>query len=60
MAKENQVGFHQEYNQDPGPRQDLNPDVVSDSSVLPAHQKVSAPKVAKVAKAPRVRKSAKK
>jgi len=29
------VGFHQEYNQDPGPRQDLNPDVVADARVLP-------------------------
>ena len=29
------TGFYQEYNQDPGPRQDLNPDVVTDASVLP-------------------------
>lgn len=29
------TGFVQEYNQDPGPRQDLNPDVVTEDSVLP-------------------------
>ena len=51
------TGFHQEYNQDPGPRQDLNPDAVTDASVLPKPLKAEAPKVAKVAKAPRVRKT---
>lgn len=29
------TGFEQDYNEDPGPRQDLNPDVVDDPSVLP-------------------------
>jgi len=29
------TGFKQEYNQDPGPRQDLNPDVVDDPDALP-------------------------
>lgn len=29
------TGFVQEYNQDPGPRQDLNPDAVTEDSVLP-------------------------
>lgn len=29
------TGFVQEYNQEPGARQDLNPDVVTDNSVLP-------------------------
>jgi hypothetical protein len=29
------TGFVQDYNQEPGARQDLNPDVVTDESVLP-------------------------
>ncbi len=29
------TGFEQEYNQDPGPRQDLNPDAVTDPDSLP-------------------------
>lgn len=29
------TGFYQEYNQEPGPRQDLNPDAVTADSVLP-------------------------
>lgn len=29
------TGFEQDYNEEPGPRQDLNPDAVTDNSVLP-------------------------
>lgn len=29
------TGFEQEYNQGPGPRQDLNPDAVDDPDSLP-------------------------
>lgn len=29
------TGFVQDYNEDPGVRQDLNPDAVTDDSVLP-------------------------
>lgn len=29
------TGFEQDYNEEPGPRQDLNPDAVTDDSVLP-------------------------
>lgn len=35
-SKPGVTGFPQEYNQEPGPRQDLNPDVVDDPSALPA------------------------
>ena len=49
------TGFQQEYNQDPGPRQDLNPDAVTEDSVLPKPLKASesvaaAPKRARKAK----------
>ena len=56
-TKPGQTGFPQEYNQDPGPRQDLNPDAVTEDSVLPPAQdtrRVATPK------APRARKSTKK
>jgi hypothetical protein len=42
------TGFVQEYNQEPGPRQDLNPDVVTEDSVLPEPLRPKVP-----AKAPR-------
>lgn len=51
------TGFVQEYNQDPGPRQDLNPDAVTEDSVLPEPQKTpAAPRAAK----PTARKAVKK
>jgi hypothetical protein len=34
-TKPGATGFVQDYNEDPGPRQDLNPDAVTDDSVLP-------------------------
>lgn len=37
------TGFVQDYNQDPGIRQDLNPDAVSDDSVLPTPLKSTTP-----------------
>lgn len=46
------TGFHQEYNQDPGPRQDLNPDAVADPSVLPKPLTNPVPRTSKP-KAPR-------
>lgn len=36
------TGFVQEYNQDPGPTQDLNPDAVTEDSVLPEPQQTRA------------------
>ena len=53
-TKPGQTGFHQEYNQDPGPRQDLNPDAVTEDSVLPPAQRVSTPN----SSAPKARKTA--
>lgn len=47
------TGFQQEYNQDPGPRQDLNPDAVTEDSVLPPAQQAPA----QPARAKRARKS---
>jgi hypothetical protein len=49
------TGFHQEYNQAPSPVNDLNPDVVTDASVLPKPQAAPAKASAKVRK-PRGRK----
>lgn len=37
-TKPGATGFPQEYNQEPAPAQDLNPDAVTDDSVLPARQ----------------------
>lgn len=51
------TGFVQEYNQDPGPRQDLNPDAVADPSALPKPLTAATP--ARAAKAP-AKRSAKK
>lgn len=48
------TGFEQEYNQEPGPRQDLNPDAVTDGSVLPkplTPAPATKPRAAKTAKA---------
>ncbi len=51
------TGFYQEYNQEPGPRQDLNPDVVTEDSVLPAPVKTQSVKApAKTGKAPKAKK----
>lgn len=52
------TGFYQEYNQEPGPRQDLNPDVVTDDSVLPKPLPVkdAAPKAVKAPKAAKAKK----
>ena len=36
------TGFVQDYNQEPGARQDLNPDAVTDDSVLPEPLKADA------------------
>jgi hypothetical protein len=52
-SKPGVTGFYQEYNQEPGPRQDLNPDVVTDDSVLP--EPLKAP-VKSPAKAPKAKK----
>lgn len=35
LTRDGVTGFEQDYNEEPGPRQDLNPDAVSDDSVLP-------------------------
>lgn len=40
-SKPGVTGFVQDYNQDPGPRQDLNPDAVDDPDSLPEPQKAS-------------------
>lgn len=49
-SKPGVTGFYQEYNQEPGPRQDLNPDAVTDDSVLPEPLKTEpAPRVRSVA-----------
>jgi hypothetical protein len=53
------TGFVQEYNQEPGPQSDLNPDVVSDASVLPKPARTTEAAVAKTS-APRVSKRSKK
>jgi hypothetical protein len=55
------TGFPQEYNQDPGPTQDLNPDAVTEDSVLPTPQKraTEQPPRAKRARAPRATKTKK-
>lgn len=53
-SKPGVTGFYQEYNQEPGPRQDLNPDVVTDDSVLPEPLKAHA--VKSPAKAPKAKK----
>ena len=45
------TGFEQEYNQEEPPRQDLNPDAVSDASVLPPAQ------AGRAAKAPKAQRS---
>lgn len=37
-TKPGATGFPQEYNQEAPPYQDLNPDAVTDDSVLPARQ----------------------
>lgn len=34
------TGFQQEYNQEPGPTQDLNPDAVTEDSVLPPPREI--------------------
>jgi hypothetical protein len=54
------TGFEQEYNQEPPPSQDLNPDAVTEDSVLPTPQKsretdepVRAPKAKGVRKSRR-------
>ena len=46
------TGFPQDYNEDPGPRQDLNPDAVTEDSVLPQPLKAraDAPKARKTSK----------
>lgn len=46
------TGFVQEYNQEPGARQDLNPDAVTDDSILPepVEPAEAAPKTSKRAK----------
>lgn len=49
------TGFPQEYNQDPGPRQDLNPDVVEDPDSLP--EPLDAPNVKPARTAKRGRKA---
>lgn len=50
------TGFPQEYNQDPGPQQDLNPDVVANPQALPK-TRPAAPAVKPVArKAPKAKK----
>jgi hypothetical protein len=35
LTEPGQTGFPQEYNEEPPPSQDLNPDVVTSTSVLP-------------------------
>ena len=37
------VGFPQKYNQEPPPTQDLNPDAVTEDSVLPTPANTSRP-----------------
>lgn len=54
-SKPGVTGFVQEYNQDPGPRQDLNPDAVTDPDSLPPPQRAS--KGVKAPRAKGVRKS---
>jgi hypothetical protein len=49
------TGFEQDYNQEPGPVQDLNPDAVTEDSVLPTPQKATEPKSTRKAKATRKR-----
>lgn len=44
------TGFVQEYNQEPGPRQELNPEAVADPAPAKA-QSAKAPKAAKATKA---------
>lgn len=41
-TKPGATGFPQEYNQEPPPTQDLNPDAVTDDSVLPPAQQTRA------------------
>jgi hypothetical protein len=36
------TGFVQDYNEEPGPTSDLNPDVVTEDSVLPEPRKAEA------------------
>lgn len=38
-ARSGVTGFPQDYNEEPGPVQDLNPDAVTEDSVLPTPQK---------------------
>lgn len=45
-TKPGATGFHQDYNQEPPPTQDLNPDAVTEDSVLPAPRKLAPVKVA--------------
>lgn len=50
------TGFVQEYNQEPGPRQDLNPDAVTDNSVLPKPLPAAAGKPTRARKASKAKK----
>lgn len=50
-SKPGVTGFVQDYNEDPGPRQDLNPDAVTDPDSLPAP--LATPKAPRAPKAPR-------
>lgn len=51
------TGFEQEYNQDPGPRQDLNPDAVDDPDSLPPPLSAEKDSQARGSKAKTPRKS---
>lgn len=56
MGTNSGVGFPQAYNQEPPKPTDLNPDAVTDGSVLPKPAVVrtaKAPKAPRVAKAPK-------
>lgn len=53
-SKPGATGFPQDYNDQPSPTQDLNPDAVDDPDSLPPPQNT-----AKAAKAPRARKGRK-
>lgn len=44
------TGFEQDYNDQPAPSQDLNPDVVDDPDALPDPQRPTAPKARRTRK----------
>lgn len=52
-TKPGATGFSQDYNQDPGPRQDLNPDAVTEDSVLPPAQRTETPRAARTGRGTR-------